>query len=76
MIVRTLLVAVAVLFICSARPADAALRLHFQATGSLASDFDNDGSVGFADFLAFVDRGRGLFQRVESSAAFREEGRG
>jgi len=37
-------------------PADGALRLHFQATGSLASDFDNDGAVGFTDFLAFTER--------------------
>lgn len=26
----------------------------FQATGALASDFDMDGLVGFADFLAFA----------------------
>jgi DNA-binding beta-propeller fold protein YncE len=52
---RTLLVTAA-LAVCLPSPAKAAPRLYFQATGSLASDFDNDGSVGFTDFLAFTER--------------------
>jgi hypothetical protein len=56
MIVRRFLAAAAAVCFCFAQPAAATSRLTFQATGSLASDFDNDGSVGFGDFLAFVDR--------------------
>ena len=56
MMLRTLLVAVAVFSLSASRPADAVSRLYFQATGSLASDFDNDGSVGFVDFLSFAER--------------------
>lgn len=52
---RTLLVT-AGLSLCLPLGATAETRLYFQATGSLASDFDNDGTVGFVDFLAFSER--------------------
>ena len=52
--IRTLLVFTAALMLVS--PSQASERLFYQATGSLASDFDNDGVVGFTDFLVFVER--------------------
>ena len=54
MIIRFLWVTTVIVTILS--PGDVSARLHFQATGSMASDFDNDGSVGFSDFLAFTER--------------------
>ncbi len=56
MTVRILWVAASLLFACPLAAVDPATRLYYQATGSLASDFDNDGSVGFTDFLAFTER--------------------
>ncbi|MEE2754574.1 MAG: hypothetical protein VX910_11375 [Candidatus Latescibacterota bacterium] len=52
--IRILLVFTAALMLASS--SHAGERLSYQATGSLASDFDNDGAVGFTDFLAFVER--------------------
>jgi len=54
--VRILLVFSVILSLGVASPSGASERLYFQATGSLAADFDNDGAVGFGDFLTFVDR--------------------
>lgn len=51
--IRILLFFTAVLMLAS--PSHAEERLFYQTTGSLASDFDNDGVVGFTDFLAFVE---------------------
>ena len=56
MTVRILWVAASLLFACPLAAVGPATRLYYQATGSLASDFDNDGSVGFTDFLAFTER--------------------
>ena len=54
MIIRFLWFTIVLVTILSS--GDVSSRLHFQATGSMASDFDNDGSVGFSDFLAFTER--------------------
>ncbi|MBE84733.1 hypothetical protein MK139_11695 [bacterium] len=54
MIIRFLWFTIVLVTILSS--GDVSSRLHFQATGSMASDFDNDGSVGFTDFLAFTER--------------------
>lgn len=54
MTVRSLLAA-CLLFTCAVSDVPAGTRLYYQATGSLASDWDNDGEVGFSDFLAFTE---------------------
>jgi DNA-binding beta-propeller fold protein YncE len=66
MISRLLLVFVTVASLGVSTSAEAGQRLFYQVTGSLTSDFDNDGAVGFGDFLVFVNR----FGSVVGEATF------